>query len=50
MLREVEKCAINTRPGVKILKRGKIIPQDMRKQAIEYFEDLERRGVIRKSQ
>ena len=46
----LEKCKINTADKVKVVKRGQKIPQAFKKEIIEYFKDLERKGIIRKTE
>lgn len=47
---EIEKCKIITKPGEKACRKGQRIPQALKEKTREYFKDLERRGVIRKSE
>ncbi|MGL5708996.1 MAG: hypothetical protein ACRDDF_12155 [Aeromonas sp.] len=47
---KVEKCRIDTKRGAKVVKKGAVIPQALRKLTDEYIRDLENRGVIRRSQ
>ncbi|KAF9758257.1 Retrovirus-related Pol polyprotein from transposon gypsy [Nosema granulosis] len=43
------KCYIRTPKGEKIVRRGQIVPRSMRVKTKTYFQDLEERGIIRKS-
>ena len=42
-----EKCRINTEDGERIVQKGQIIPQALRKRTLEYLNSLEKRKIIR---
>lgn len=44
-----EKCRIRTAGGVRVVKRGQVVPQSLRAKTKELLGDLLRRGVIRES-
>lgn len=46
----LEKCKIRTVEGMKVVKKGQIVPQALKGKTEEYLKDLERRGVIKRSQ
>ncbi|MGL5691643.1 MAG: reverse transcriptase family protein, partial [Bacteroidales bacterium] len=45
----IEKCAIKTKRGEKIVKKGVMVPQALRKDLKEHLQNLERRCIIRRS-
>ncbi|MGL5709167.1 MAG: reverse transcriptase family protein, partial [Aeromonas sp.] len=45
----LEKCTIRTKKGAKVVKKGVVIPQALRKDTDSYIRDLEERGVLRRS-
>lgn len=45
----LEKCKITTKAKEKVVKRGAIVPQALRKKLDEHLLDLEERGIIRRS-
>ena len=46
----IEKCRIETKKGAKVVKRGAMVPQALRKATDEYIRELEDRGIIRRSE
>lgn len=46
----IEKCKIRTKRGEKIIKKGVIVPQALRNLTDEYIRNLEKRGVIKRSE
>ncbi|KAF9760811.1 Retrovirus-related Pol polyprotein from transposon opus, partial [Nosema granulosis] len=44
-----ERCAINTKQGEKVVKKGQIVPYNLREKFEAYLNKLEERGVIRRS-
>ncbi|KAF9742483.1 Retrovirus-related Pol polyprotein from transposon gypsy, partial [Nosema granulosis] len=44
-----EICYIRTVRGEKVIRRGQIVPQSLREKTKRYFQDLENRGIIRRS-
>lgn len=46
----VEECRIETEEGKRVVKKGAMIPQEYRKDVQEYLENLEKRGIIRRSE
>lgn len=46
---EIEKCKIKTEPGKKIVRKGQRIPQAIKEKVKIYLDDLERRGIISRS-
>lgn len=45
----VEKCKIKTKRGEKVVKKGVIVPQALKKKLDTYLLDLEERKIIRRS-
>lgn len=41
----MERCRIKTAPGKKVVQKGQVIPQALRRRAREYIKDLERRSA-----
>lgn len=46
---EVDKSSIPTKVGCRVVRKGQMVPQMLKSKTKEYLEDLERRGVIRRS-
>ncbi|KAF9756151.1 Retrovirus-related Pol polyprotein from transposon 17.6, partial [Nosema granulosis] len=44
-----EKCAIHTKQGEKVVKRGQNVPHHLREKFEQYLNHLEKRGIIRRS-
>jgi hypothetical protein len=46
---KIEKCKIETIEGLRVVKKGQIVPQTLREITKRYLEDLERIKVIKRS-
>ena len=44
------KCPIKTEEGKIIIKKGQVVPQSLKRKAQEYFNELEERKIIRRSE
>lgn len=46
----IEKCKIMTKRGAKVVQKGAMVPQALRRLLDEHLMDLEKRGILRRSE